>query len=63
VRALAEARQQDQTCLIYVRVEPLASIPGFSWWDVPVAAESETKEVRQARKAYDEARKKERFYY
>ena len=39
-----------------------------NWWfhqvpDVPVAAESETKEVRQARKAYDEARKKERFYY
>ena len=43
--------------------EPRASIPGFSWWDVPVAEVSETKEVRQAREAYDEARKKERFYY
>jgi 3D-(3,5/4)-trihydroxycyclohexane-1,2-dione acylhydrolase (decyclizing) len=63
VRALTEARQQDQTCLIYVPVEPRASIPGFSWWDVPVAEVSETKEVRQAREAYDEARKKERFYY
>jgi 3D-(3,5/4)-trihydroxycyclohexane-1,2-dione acylhydrolase (decyclizing) len=63
VRALAEAREQDRTCLIYVPVALGASIPGFSWWDVPVAAESETKEVRQARKAYDEARKKERFYY
>jgi len=63
VRALAEARGQDRTCLIYVPVEPRASVPGFSWWDVPVAEESETKEVRKAREAYDQARKKERFYY
>ena len=63
VRALAEARQQDRTCLIYVPVAPRASIPGFSWWDVPVAELSETKEVRQAREVYDQARKKERFYY
>jgi 3D-(3,5/4)-trihydroxycyclohexane-1,2-dione acylhydrolase (decyclizing) len=63
VRALGEARQQDRTCLIYVPVEPGASIPGFSWWDVPVAEVSESKGVRQAREAYLEARKKERFYY
>ena len=63
VRALAEARQQDRTCLIYVPVEPRASIPGFSWWDVPVAEVSETKEVRRAREAYLEKKKKERYYY
>ena len=63
VHALAEARAQDRTCLIYVPVATGTSIPGFSWWDVPVAAVSETKEVREAREAYLEARKKERFYY
>ena len=63
VRALAEARAQDRTCLIYVPVEPGASIPGFSWWDVPVAEVSETKEVRHAREAYLEKKKKERYYY
>jgi 3D-(3,5/4)-trihydroxycyclohexane-1,2-dione acylhydrolase (decyclizing) len=63
VRALAEARQQDRTCLIYVPVEPRASIPGFSWWDVPVAEVSETKEVRHAREDYLEKKKKERYYY
>jgi 3D-(3,5/4)-trihydroxycyclohexane-1,2-dione acylhydrolase (decyclizing) len=63
VHALAEARAQDRTCLIYVPVATGTSIPGFSWWDVPVAEVSETKEVTEAREAYLEARKKERFYY
>jgi 3D-(3,5/4)-trihydroxycyclohexane-1,2-dione acylhydrolase (decyclizing) len=60
VRALAEARQQDQTCLIYVRVEPRASIPGFSWWDVPVAEVSDMPSVQEARTSYEAERSRER---
>jgi len=62
-RALVEARGQDRTCLVYVPVEPRSSIPGFSWWDVPVAEVSAAEDVRRAREAYLEARKRERFYY
>jgi 3D-(3,5/4)-trihydroxycyclohexane-1,2-dione acylhydrolase (decyclizing) len=63
VRALQEARAQDRTCLVYVPIEPSTPIPGYSWWDVPVAEVSETKEVGPARDAYREAKKKQRFHY
>jgi 3D-(3,5/4)-trihydroxycyclohexane-1,2-dione acylhydrolase (decyclizing) len=63
VRALEEARAQERTCLVYVPVEPSTPIPGYSWWDVPVAEVSETKEVGPARDAYREAKKKQRFHY
>ena len=62
-RTLAEARAQDRTCLVYVPIEPRTSIPGFSWWDVPVAEVTETEEVRRAREAYLGARQKQRFHY
>jgi 3D-(3,5/4)-trihydroxycyclohexane-1,2-dione acylhydrolase (decyclizing) len=33
-------------------------VPGYeSWWDVPVAEVSETASVREARAAYEEARR------
>jgi 3D-(3,5/4)-trihydroxycyclohexane-1,2-dione acylhydrolase (decyclizing) len=36
-------------------------VPSYeSWWDVPVAEVSEVESVRAARKAYEEARKRER---
>jgi 3D-(3,5/4)-trihydroxycyclohexane-1,2-dione acylhydrolase (decyclizing) len=33
-----------------------------SWWDVPVAEVSESEAVREARKAYEEARARERAF-
>jgi 3D-(3,5/4)-trihydroxycyclohexane-1,2-dione acylhydrolase (decyclizing) len=39
-------------------------VPGYeSWWDVAVAEVSERESVKQARKSYDEARKKERLFF
>jgi 3D-(3,5/4)-trihydroxycyclohexane-1,2-dione acylhydrolase (decyclizing) len=38
-------------------------VPGYeSWWDVPVAEVSEREAVQSARKKYEEARKKERYF-
>jgi len=63
VRALAEARQQPRTCLVYVPVERTTPLPGSSWWDVPVAEVSESRAVAAARQAYVESLKKRRFHH
>jgi 3D-(3,5/4)-trihydroxycyclohexane-1,2-dione acylhydrolase (decyclizing) len=63
VRALAEARSQPRTCVVYVPIEPKTPIPGYSFWDVPVSAESESAEVQQARRAYQKGLRARRFYY
>jgi 3D-(3,5/4)-trihydroxycyclohexane-1,2-dione acylhydrolase (decyclizing) len=62
-RALDQAKQETRTCLIYVQVEPKTPLPGYSWWDVPVAAESESAEVQAARRAYQKALRSRRFYH
>jgi 3D-(3,5/4)-trihydroxycyclohexane-1,2-dione acylhydrolase (decyclizing) len=62
-RALAEARQQARTCLVYVPVEPHTPLPGYSWWDVPVSEVSTSEDVRRARARYEPALEKRRFHY
>ena len=63
VDALKKARAETRTSLIYVPVDPRATVPGFSWWDVPVAEVSEQPEARETRQRYEEARKQWIFYY
>ena len=39
-------------------------VPGYeSWWDVPIAEVSESEAVRAARRNYEEARKKQRYFF
>jgi 3D-(3,5/4)-trihydroxycyclohexane-1,2-dione acylhydrolase (decyclizing) len=61
--ALAAARREKNTCLIYVPVTPGSVMQGFSWWDVPPAAISGVASVRAARASYDRARRRQQFYY
>jgi len=61
--ALQAAKNQQNTCLIYVPVTPGSVMQGFSWWDVPPAAVSGVPTVRAARAAYERALKRQRFYY
>jgi len=61
--ALTEAKQMDRITVIVVETQPGVGVPGYeSWWDVAVAEVSEIEEVRQARAAYAQARKKERYH-
>ena len=62
-RALAQAREQAGTVLVYVPVEPHTPLPGYSWWDVPVSQASDAEAVRAARGRYEEALRKRRFHY
>ncbi len=61
--ALTAARNQSNTCLIYIPVTPASVMQGFAWWDVPPAAVSGVPAVRTARAAYDRAKKRQQFYY
>jgi 3D-(3,5/4)-trihydroxycyclohexane-1,2-dione acylhydrolase (decyclizing) len=58
---LEEAKLSESTVVLAVEVDRYEGVPSYeSWWDVPVAEVSEVDSVRAARKAYEEARKRER---
>ncbi|MEX0770870.1 MAG: 3D-(3,5/4)-trihydroxycyclohexane-1,2-dione acylhydrolase (decyclizing) [Balneolaceae bacterium] len=61
--ALDRAFSAEKSQAIVVRVDKEQKVPGYSWWDVPVAEESEIEAVNQARSEYEEARKRQRNYY
>jgi 3D-(3,5/4)-trihydroxycyclohexane-1,2-dione acylhydrolase (decyclizing) len=62
--ALAAARKQERTSVVVVETSYDDRVPGYeSWWDVPIAEVSERESVRAARKKYEEARMKERFFF
>ena len=60
--ALASARDERRTTLIHVPVDP-NPLPGFAWWDVPMAEISGLMSVQEERRHYDTARRKRVFYY
>ncbi len=62
-KALATAKEQTKTTLIYVETDRYAGVPGYeSWWDVPIAEVSEIESVQEARVAYEENRQRERYH-
>ncbi len=62
-QALEYAKTIDRTTVIVIETERELRVPGYdSWWDVAVAEVSEANSVREARAAYVEARKKERYH-
>lgn len=61
--ALRKAMQSDSTQVIVAAVDKEQKVPGYSsWWDVPVAEQSEIESVRKARRDYEKARKDQRTY-
>jgi len=62
--ALVAVRKQERTSVVVVETSYDDRVPGYeSWWDVPIAEVSERDSVRTARKKYEEARKKEKFFF
>jgi len=61
--AIASARTQRRTSVVVVETSYEDRVPGYeSWWDVAVAEVSTTDAVKDARRKYEEARKKERLF-
>jgi 3D-(3,5/4)-trihydroxycyclohexane-1,2-dione acylhydrolase (decyclizing) len=62
-QALQEARKADRTSVVVVKTDREVRVPGYaSWWDVAVAETSTMDSVKEARKQYEEAQKKERYH-
>jgi 3D-(3,5/4)-trihydroxycyclohexane-1,2-dione acylhydrolase (decyclizing) len=62
--ALTAAREQRRTSVVVIETSYDQRVPGYeSWWDVPIAEVSERDTVKAARRDYEEARKKERFFF
>ena len=62
--ALQTAKTVDRTTVIVVETDPTVGVPGYeSWWDVAVAEVSAMESVRAARANYEDARKRERFFF
>ena len=62
--ALTEGRKQKRTSVVVIETPYDQRVPGYeSWWDVPIAEVSERDAVKAARRDYEEARKKERFFF
>jgi 3D-(3,5/4)-trihydroxycyclohexane-1,2-dione acylhydrolase (decyclizing) len=62
-RGLEAARAADRTTVVYVPVDPMKGVPGYEcWWDVAVAEVSEQEAVREARKRWEEGRRRERYF-
>jgi 3D-(3,5/4)-trihydroxycyclohexane-1,2-dione acylhydrolase (decyclizing) len=60
---LAEARGQARATVLTIETDPAAGVGGYeSWWDVPPAEVSEMEKVKAARRAYEEAVGKERWF-
>jgi 3D-(3,5/4)-trihydroxycyclohexane-1,2-dione acylhydrolase (decyclizing) len=61
--ALAEAKRQSRATVVTIETDPEARVGGYeSWWDVPPAETSEMERVKDARRAYEEAVRKERWH-
>ena len=54
---------QTRATVLTIETDPAAGVGGYeSWWDVPPAEVSEMDKVKAARRAYEEAVKKERWF-
>jgi 3D-(3,5/4)-trihydroxycyclohexane-1,2-dione acylhydrolase (decyclizing) len=61
--ALTRARASEVTTVIRIETDPLIGAPdGGGWWDVPVAEVSALESTRQARTAYESAKRQQRPY-
>lgn len=57
-KALEDARASSGVTVVYVRTDPMIDSPSSeAWWDVPVAEVSTTGAGREARAAYEEAKR------
>jgi 3D-(3,5/4)-trihydroxycyclohexane-1,2-dione acylhydrolase (decyclizing) len=62
--ALVLCRRQTRTSVVVIETSYDEKVPGYeSWWDVAIAEVSERDSVRDARRNYEAARKKERFFF
>ncbi len=62
--ALDQAKANETTTLIHIRVDIEAQVPNYEgWWDVPIAEISGEESVREARGTYEQDLERQRYYW
>jgi 3D-(3,5/4)-trihydroxycyclohexane-1,2-dione acylhydrolase (decyclizing) len=62
-QALADVKASLITSVVVIETDATVRVPGYeSWWDVPIAEVSEMESVQAARRQYESARKRERYF-
>jgi len=60
---LKQAREADRLTVVHIETDPLSPVPSsMSWWDVPVSEVSTLDSTREARTAYEAAKRGQRQY-
>ncbi len=62
IQGLQRARELHRTTVLYIQGDRYQEVPGYAWWDVPVAEVSELDSVRAAREEWEEMRAQERYH-
>jgi 3D-(3,5/4)-trihydroxycyclohexane-1,2-dione acylhydrolase (decyclizing) len=63
-KALVDAKASPRTTVVVIETEGSRGVPGYdSWWDVAVPEVSTMTAVQAARSTYEEARKRERYFF
>jgi 3D-(3,5/4)-trihydroxycyclohexane-1,2-dione acylhydrolase (decyclizing) len=60
--ALAEAKKQTVTTVITIETDLFKGVPGYAWWEVPVAEVAEIDSVKKAYMDYAGNKKKQRYF-
>jgi 3D-(3,5/4)-trihydroxycyclohexane-1,2-dione acylhydrolase (decyclizing) len=60
--ALREAGTQTKVTVITIETDMYKGVPGYAWWEVPVAEVSKTDSVQKAYTDNEEKKKKQRYY-
>jgi 3D-(3,5/4)-trihydroxycyclohexane-1,2-dione acylhydrolase (decyclizing) len=60
--ALKKAKTIDQTTLIYIEVDRKKGVPGFTWWDVPIAQVSTKEGVKKSLETYKKNSATQKYY-
>ena len=60
--ALAEAKKQTITTVITIETDLAKGVPGYAWWEVPIAETSEVDTVQKAYADYVVHKKKQRYF-
>jgi 3D-(3,5/4)-trihydroxycyclohexane-1,2-dione acylhydrolase (decyclizing) len=60
--ALAEAKNNSTTTVIYIDVDREHRVGGFAWWEVPVAQVSTSPTVKESLKKLEANKKKQHYY-
>jgi 3D-(3,5/4)-trihydroxycyclohexane-1,2-dione acylhydrolase (decyclizing) len=61
-KALADAKKNDRTTVIYIETDREERVHGYAWWEVPVAEVSTISSVKDSYQSLQKNKKKQRYY-